>query len=417
MPKRILIAIPTARNIEPDTFKSIYDLQVPEGYTTEFQYFYGYNVDQVRNLIADWVVKGYDYLFSVDSDIAFAPDTLAKMLAHDVDMVSGLYIQRKPGEHILEIYEPTATGGSTHMDYSKLRGKGLTEVVGCGFGCVLVKAEVFKAIGYPHFKYHSALDHRYTVSEDTDFCIKARRKGFKIYADPSILCSHTGSWTFKVGQGYKEDTRTAYELLADKRLFPAEHTNFLKYLKQMGVEPKVVYDIGACVLHWTKEAKDLWPNADYYAFEAVAELEQFYKTTGNNYHIGLLGDADGVVKHFYQNPEHPAGSSMYRETAYPHLYQPTGLVQTTLDTAVAAKNWPKPDLVKIDVQGAEMDIVKGALATFSDLKHLILELQVTEYNAGAPLKDTVIAFMEQQGWRCAGCFCDYGPDGDYYFSR
>jgi hypothetical protein len=58
--KKILIAIPCKNDIEADTFKSIYDLEVPEGYETEFQYFYGYAVDQVRNLIAHWVVNAYD---------------------------------------------------------------------------------------------------------------------------------------------------------------------------------------------------------------------------------------------------------------------------------------------------------------------------------------------------------------------
>ena len=196
--KKILIAIPTARNIEPDTFKSIYDLEVPDGYETTFQFFFGYNIDQVRNLIADWVVKGYDYLFSVDSDIAFNSDTLKKLLAHDKDIVSGLYIQRKPGQHILEIYEATPQGGVTQMPYEKLNGIELAEVAGCGFGCVLVKAEVMRTIGYPQFKYHSAIDHNNTVSEDVDFCNKARSNGFKIWADPTVLCRHTGSFTFTV---------------------------------------------------------------------------------------------------------------------------------------------------------------------------------------------------------------------------
>ena len=120
--KRILIGIPTARNIEPDTFKSIYDQIIPDGYEVSFQYFFGYQVDQVRNLIADWVVKGYDYLFSVDSDISFPPDTLMRMLAHDVDVVSGLYIQRIPGTHKLEIYEDNAHGGVSNMPYEYLKG-------------------------------------------------------------------------------------------------------------------------------------------------------------------------------------------------------------------------------------------------------------------------------------------------------
>lgn len=198
--KKILIAIPTARNIEPDTFKSIYDLEVPDGYETDFQYFYGYNIDQVRNLIADWVVKGYDYLFSVDSDIAFAPDTLKRLLAHDVDMASGLYIQRKPGQHILEVYEHNDRGGVSNIPYGKIAGRGLVEIASCGFGCVLVKAQVVKAIPYPQFKYHSAIDHNNTISEDVDFCRKALDRGFKIWADTAIHCRHIGQTTFVVAK-------------------------------------------------------------------------------------------------------------------------------------------------------------------------------------------------------------------------
>ena len=196
--KSILIAIPTARNIEPETFKSIYNLVVPEGYTVDFQYFFGYNVDQVRNLIADWTVRGYDYLFSVDSDIAFTPDTLVKLLAHDCDIVTGLYIQRKPGQHILEVYEHNQYGGVANIPYDKIRDQGLVEIASCGFGCVLVKSEVMRSIGYPQFKYHSAIDHANTISEDVDFCKKAIAKGFRLWADTTIKCRHIGSSEFTV---------------------------------------------------------------------------------------------------------------------------------------------------------------------------------------------------------------------------
>ena len=198
--KKILIAIPTARNIEAETFKSIYDLKTPDGYDVTFQYFYGYNVDQVRNLIADWTINGFDYLFAVDSDISFPKDTLKKLLAHDVDLVSGLYIQRKPGQHILEVYKFNDHGGVTNIPYEEIKDRGLVEIASCGFGCVLVKAEVFRAVGYPQFVYHSAINHANTISEDVDFCRKALAKGFTLWADTSVLCNHTGSWTFQVGR-------------------------------------------------------------------------------------------------------------------------------------------------------------------------------------------------------------------------
>ena len=192
--KRVLVAIPTAKNIEVDTFKSIYDQVVSDNIEVEFQYFYGYRIDQIRNLIADWVIKGnYDYLFSVDSDITFDKDVLQKFIDHDVDIVSGIYRQRK-SEQILEIY---SLEGS-NMIWSDLRDKQLVEIGGCGFGCVLVKREVFESVGQPAFEYHVALDHKNTISEDWDFCAKARAKNFKVWADTDVVCGHIGSTVFKV---------------------------------------------------------------------------------------------------------------------------------------------------------------------------------------------------------------------------
>jgi GT2 family glycosyltransferase len=190
--KKILIAIPCKNDIEADTFKSIYDLEVPEGYETEFQYFYGYAVDQVRNLIAHWVINAYDYLLAIDHDVVFEKDTLKKMLAHDKPLVSGVYRQRMDPP-MIEIYDHNMV----RMDISNLTGS-LQEIGGCGFGCVLVKREVFASMPYPWFVYHQSLNHNETFSEDLDFCRKARDRGYKLYADSSILCKHIGQRSFEV---------------------------------------------------------------------------------------------------------------------------------------------------------------------------------------------------------------------------
>jgi len=191
--KTILIAIPTARYVECDTFKSIYDQIVPSGYKTTFQCFHGYRIDQIRNLVADWVVRGFDYLFAVDHDVTFAPDTLAKMIAHDKDLVSGVYRQRMP-EQTLEIYDLN----QQRMNIDQIKNQTLVPIGGCGFGCVLVKKHVLETVGYPQFEYHHALDHRNTVSEDNDFCRKAMNKGFKLWCDPTIICGHIGTKNYEV---------------------------------------------------------------------------------------------------------------------------------------------------------------------------------------------------------------------------
>lgn len=419
--KTILIAIPTNKYIEPETMKAIYDLEIPEGYTTEFQFFYGYQVDQIRNLIANWAMK-YDYLFAVDSDITFKPDTLKKLLKADKDIISGLYIQRKPGQHILELYRQ-----GHNISYNDIKGLGTIEIDGCGFGCVLIKSNVFKSIPYPHFVYRSAIDHAQTLSEDVYFCMKARDNGFRIFADTSILCEHLGSTKFIVDDYPVQSAFDRLLELSNTRLLPVKHVDYLWKMKDESTTPKVVYDIGACVLHWTREAVNVWPEAKFFAFEAMDESAEIFNYFKIPHAIGILSDKDGRELEFWQNTTHPGGNSYYKENEEinpntVNYFDDTKIRKVksmTLDTVVEEKGFPLPDLIKMDVQGAELDILKGASKCLANAKDVILELQKVEYNKGAPLRDEVIAYMGIQGFylKNEGPFCDNGPDGDYHFTR
>lgn len=423
-PKKILIAIPCKNDIEADTFKSIYDLEVPEGYVTEFQYFYGYAVDQVRNLIAHWVVNTYDYLLAIDHDVVFPADTLKKMLVHDKPIVSGVYRQRLEPQ-MIELYDLNMH----RLDVSQLTGT-LQEIGGCGFGCVLVKKEVFSAIQYPWFFYHQALNHNHTFSEDLDFCKKVLEKGFKIYADSSILCKHIGQKVFEIElPKLQEDSITArLRELSNMDLLPSTHISYLKKIGHEGVQPKVIYDIGACVLHWTNSAKRIWPNSQFVAFEAMNSTEFLYQESKMPYVAGaLLYKEDDVDIKFYQNLEHPGGNSMYRENpelspAAKFLFDDHHMVMKKgmrLDTLVKMFNFDQPDLIKMDVQGAELDVLLGATETLKNCKDLILELQSEEYNIGSPKFDEVKSYLKSIGFQLV-----HGPfssttkfDGDYHFSR
>ena len=122
----------------------------------------------------------------------------------------------------------------------------------------------------------------------------------------------------------------------------------------------------------------------------------------------------------------PGGNSCYREnveinpSANIYFNESHKRIKNawTLDTIVKRKCFPKPDLMKLDVQGAELDVLKGAEYVLRHCENLILELQRVEYNKGAPLKDEVIAYLASIGFQLmnGGPFCDNGLDGDYHFA-
>ena len=85
--------------------------------------------------------------------------------------------------------------------------------------------------------------------------------------------------------------------------------------------------------------------------------------------------------------------------------------------------YPQPDLIKIDTQGSELDILKGAENTIKGVKHLIVELQHVQYNIGAKLVDESIEYIFSLGFELVPTgndnkyFCGNGPDADYHFIR
>lgn len=217
-----------------------------------------------------------------------------------------------------------------------------------------------------------------------------------------------------------------YRTLHNDISVPQPHIN---YLQTINYTPKVVYDIGAAVLHWTKEAKKVWPDAKYYAFEAVMEVEAWFKEYGIEHHLGVLSDQDGKEVIFYEDAVCLGGNSYYRENV---VYSPAAeklysdekgkrRLTKTLDTIVEERGFELPDFMKIDVQGAELDILKGATKTLQSVNHLIVELQHVEYNIGAKQVQESIPFIQSLGFELIPTpqvyFCGNGPDADYHFKR
>jgi beta-1,4-mannosyl-glycoprotein beta-1,4-N-acetylglucosaminyltransferase len=210
---------------------------------------------------------------------------------------------------------------------------------------------------------------------------------------------------------------------------PLVHISFMEKLSlEFNPNRMVIYDIGSSVLHWTQHANVLWKDSAVYLFDAMTEMKLFYdeynkkKNTTFEYNVGVLCDEDYKRISFYQNNELSGGNSYYKEIGHPdshkiftenHIKHKLGM---KLETVVKNKKIPLPDLIKIDVQGAELDILKGSMKIINNAKFLIVELQHVEYNEGAPMCNKTRDFLIENGWEVyAEKFSNNGPDADWCF--
>jgi hypothetical protein len=184
---KILIAVPTFENIEPEVFKAIYNLKTE--HELSFDFVKGYDCAVARNEIARRTQQGgYDYVLMVDSDTIIPPDTLDVMLNPPADVVLGVCPRKNTKEGKTAIIKLDAPEYHDNYYYNDLP-EGRTLVKGGGFACALVKAVVFTRLQDPWFQYLIKEDGS-TLSEDYYFCQNVRFMGMEIYVEPRVRCGH-----------------------------------------------------------------------------------------------------------------------------------------------------------------------------------------------------------------------------------
>ena len=78
----------------------------------------------------------------------------------------------------------------------------------------------------------------------------------------------------------------------------------------------------------------------------------------------------------------------------------------TIDGVCAEKNLNGPYLIKVDVQGAELQVLAGATRTLRETEAVILEVTLFGTIIGGPQFSDVVAFMKQHGF-VAYDFCGF----------
>ena len=194
------------------------------------------------------------------------------------------------------------------------------------------------------------------------------------------------------------------QTVLDNRFQKATMADSLYRLRQRGVKLDYVVDIGANVGKWSQLLKSIYPEAKVLMIEPQSKhkdcLENICNTySGYMFSPSLLGASQQDEIEFYitDDGHENSGSSVFRENSNVPA-NVNRIPMTTLDNIIVQSKLGFPNFIKLDVQGYELEVLKGAEDTIKSVDFILLEVSIWPYNVGGPLIDEVIAWMDSKNF-------------------
>lgn len=183
-------------------------------------------------------------------------------------------------------------------------------------------------------------------------------------------------------------------------------TLFLKTTKNAGFSPHLIYDVGANRGTWTKEVRTVFPNSAFKLFEPqihlqdhLNELAAIWKNTEVRPYA--LSSTSGSAQFSASSWDvtsrlAPVGIN-HQDTSRSELYN---VRVTTVDEEVAKDSLPL-DLLKIDVEGEELNVIEGARASLNNVGIVIIECGICSQSiTNTALK--IMNIMDEKGFDLMG---------------
>jgi FkbM family methyltransferase len=194
-----------------------------------------------------------------------------------------------------------------------------------------------------------------------------------------------------------------------------------------------IVDVGANRGQFALVARKIFPKARIHSFEPLEEPAQIFKKIfGSDPIVTLHTCAIGREKttatiHITRDddsssllPITKTQSSMFPGATEKETRQVTVL---PLSQALGTTSIPPASLLKIDVQGFELEVLKGCEDLLNKFSHLYIECSFIELYKGQALAHQIIAWLEQRNFVLSGIHNMYyekngkAVQGDFLFSR
>lgn len=175
-------------------------------------------------------------------------------------------------------------------------------------------------------------------------------------------------------------------------------TSVLAHARALGVNPASLLDVG--VAAGTPDLYAAFPGVPLLLVEPLAEHEPHLQRwcaqrPGSAYAITAAGPQRGSLEIAVHRV--PALSSVLGDREGGTMPRRTVPV-TPLDDLVAAHAMPRPHVLKIDVEGAELHVLQGASDTLQHTELVLLEVSFFRFVPGGAQLADVIAWMQAHGW-------------------
>lgn len=175
----------------------------------------------------------------------------------------------------------------------------------------------------------------------------------------------------------------------------------LQRLREAGFRCRMAVDGGAAEGSWTQRFNTVFPESAVLCVEPRDDCQSRLRVAVANLpNVTIEKTLLGAHEGFADFHEHADQSSVLSNSSGHGFGSVVRHPMTTLDAIIERKRLSFPDLIKLDLQGAELLCLKGAPKSVEKAEIVILEVSFIPIYSKNPLVGEVIPFMSQRGFRC-----------------